>query len=211
MVVCACVCVCVCVCVCACVCVCVCVCVRVRTYACSNEACHTYESVSDSYVISLIHSSRSPQLKESRLRISRVSYMYTSCHAYNVMSYTWMRHATNMNEAWHMDKSCRTHKSRHTCQWIMPHLQMSHVALMDESCHTCEWVMSHLRMSHVVRMNEPCCTDEWVMSHICISRAPQLNVSFHTSRNVKTKNKVLTQHVRTRQVLHVSASGHAHE
>ena len=120
--------------------------------------------------------------------------MYTSYHTWirhvtheYVMSYTWMRHATHMNEAWHMDKSCGTHTSRHTCGRIMPHLQMSHVALMDESCHTCEWVMSHLRMRHVALMNESCCTDEWVMSHICISRAPQLNVSFHTSRNVKTK------------------------
>jgi len=31
----------------------------------------------------------------------------------------------------------------------LPHIWMSHVTHMNESCHTYEWVMSHIWMSHV--------------------------------------------------------------
>ena len=72
-------------------------------------------------------------------------------------------------------------QSRHTYEWVMSHIRMSHVTHtnescfdiwmmhMNESCHTHKWVMSHIRMSHVARMNESCRTYEWVMSHIRMS------------------------------------------
>ena len=46
------------------------------------------------------------------------------------------------------DESC------HMCEWVMSHMQMSHVACANESCSMCEWVMSRVRMSHVTCANE---------------------------------------------------------
>ena len=43
-----------------------------------------------------------------------------------------------------------------TYEWVMSHLWMSHVLLMNESCHTYKWVMSRLWISHVTLMNEAC-------------------------------------------------------
>ena len=82
----------------------------------------------------------------------------------------------------------------------MPHIWVSHVTRMNESCHTMlqdnccnhiyEWVMPHVWMSHVTRMNESCHTMlqdnccnhiyEWVMPHIWVSHVTRMNESCHT-------------------------------
>ena len=49
---------------------------------------------------------------------------------------------------------------------------------MNESCHTYEWVMSHIQTSHVTHMNESCHTYEWVMSHIWMSHVTHMKESF---------------------------------
>ena len=61
---------------------------------------------------------------------------------------------------------------------VMPHIWMSRVTHMNQSCHTYEsvmsrtydWVVSNIWMSYVTYMNEPCHTYEWVMSHTWMSR-----------------------------------------
>ena len=39
-------------------------------------------------------------------------------------------------------------EARHTFEWVMSHIWMSHVTHMKEACHTYEWGMSHRVMSH---------------------------------------------------------------
>ena len=56
-------------------------------------------------------------------------------------------------------------------EWVLPH--------MHESRHTCEWVMSHVWMHHVAYMNEY----KWVMSHMCRGYVTHLNESCHTYMN----------------------------
>jgi len=48
----------------------------------------------------------------------------------------------------------------HTCEWVMSHMWISHVAHVNESCRTCERVMSHMWMSHVAHVKESCHTCE---------------------------------------------------
>ena len=67
----------------------------------------------------------------------------------------WMSHGTP-----------RMHVSRHTYEWVMSHIRMSHGTHMNESCHIYEWVMSHAWMIHVTQMNESCHTYDWVMSYL---------------------------------------------
>jgi len=62
--------------------------------------------------------------------------------------------------------------SCHTYEWVMSHIQMSHVTHMNVSCHL--W----LRL-HVTHMNESCHTYEWVMSHIWMSHVTHMNESCH--------------------------------
>jgi len=38
-------------------------------------------------------------------------------------------------------------ESRHTYEWVMPHIWMSHVTYMNESCRACKSVMSHKKIS----------------------------------------------------------------
>ena len=64
-----------------------------------------------------------------------------------------------------MDESC------HTYQWVMSHIWMSHIWMshvkyMDESCHTYKGVTSHVWMRHVAHMHTSCHTYEWVISHV---------------------------------------------
>ena len=54
----------------------------------------------------------------------------------------------------------------HSCVWV------SHVTHMNESCHTYEWVMSHIWMSPVIVMND--------ISHIWMSHVSHMNESCHT-------------------------------
>ena len=48
--------------------------------------------------------------------------------------------------------------------------------------HTYEWVMSHIWMSHVLHVYESCLTDEWVMSRIWMSHVTHMNNSCHAGR-----------------------------
>jgi len=93
----------------------------------------------------------------------------------------------------------------YTSEWVMSHMQMSHVTHINESRHvykwvmsrmrihsdavaffyaaythlylTSEWVMSHVQMSHVTRVKQPCHTCEWVMTQMRIhSDAVSLSV-----------------------------------
>ena len=63
----------------------------------------------------------------------------------------------------HMNESCRTNER------VMSHMWMSYVAHRNESCRTYECVMSHIWMSYVAHMNELCRTYEWAMSHIYLT------------------------------------------
>ena len=64
----------------------------------------------------------------------------------------------------------RETERKHTYEWVMSHIWMSHVTHMNASRHTYEWVMSHIWMRHVTHMNASCHTYEWVMSHAWTSR-----------------------------------------
>ena len=62
--------------------------------------------------------------------------------------------------------------SRHTYEWVVPQIWMSHVTHTNESPHTykrvtshiSEWVVSQIRTSHVTHLNKPCRTQptQWV-------------------------------------------------
>jgi len=43
-----------------------------------------------------------------------------------------------------------SHTNTEASEWVTPHVWMSHVARMNESCHTYEWVMSHIRMQSLL-------------------------------------------------------------
>ena len=49
-----------------------------------------------------------------------------------------------------------SHTNTEASEWVTPHVWMSHVARMNESCHTYEWVMSHIWRSHGIHMNAIC-------------------------------------------------------
>jgi len=77
---------------------------------------------------------------------------------------------TRMDEAYYMSHDvaymlpvCKTHKhayvTRYTCNLLHEYWYIH----MNESRHTYEWVMSHICMSHVSHMNESCHTCERVM------------------------------------------------
>ena len=83
-----------------------------------------------------------------------------SCAAIFDMSHACPMPHIRMSHVSHVNESC------HTYDWVMSHIWMGHVTHMNESCHTYEWVMAHIWMSHVSHMNESCHTYEWVMSHI---------------------------------------------
>ena len=81
-------------------------------------------------------------------------------------------------------------------EWARPHVWLSHVTCMNESCHTHEWVMSHVWISHATHVSESCPIyrwvmwdinqwvmsnmDEWVMSHAWMSHVTHMNESYHT-------------------------------
>jgi len=97
-----------------------------------------------------------------------------------------------------MPTACRT-------SVMLPHIWMSHVTRMNESCHTFEWVMSiyecvmsHVWMSHVTRMNESRHTYEWVTSHIRMSHVAHIRISHVT-------------HISMSHVTHMNDSRHTNE
>ena len=51
---------------------------------------------------------------------------------------------------------------------------------MNESRHTYEWGMSHIWMSHITYMHEPRHTHEWVRSQIWTNHVPHVHPSCHT-------------------------------
>jgi len=71
-----------------------------------------------------------------------------------------------------------------TCDRVMSHIWMSHVAPTNETCHTCEWVMSHIRKSHV--------------THVC--------KSMRESRHIYGSDMSNTRHV-----THVNGTCHIYE
>jgi len=72
-----------------------------------------------------------------------------------------------------MTRSYVTHtdESRHICEWVTSHVELSHVADVresrhkNESCHTQRWVTAHMWMGHVTSKIELCHGCEWVMSY----------------------------------------------
>jgi len=80
---------------------------------------------------------------------------------------TWLIHLCDVTHS-HLHVTCSwmswtTHtESCHTCDWVMSHIWMSHVAHMSESCHTHERVTIHTREGgYVTHMNESCHTHIW--------------------------------------------------
>jgi len=159
-----------------------------------NELCRTYEWVMShiwmSYVAHRNESCRTYECVMSHIGMSHVAHMNASCLTYEwVMSHIWMSYVAHMNEP------CRTYISHisvsHTCK----HLQYSvclPLCRRYEWGHTYEWVMSHIQMSHVTHishtwacqtqastsnscaegmseatpMNYWCCAYKWVIFHI---------------------------------------------
>jgi len=80
---------------------------------------------------------------------------------------------TCISSTWHIEtmRSCDTRVlvARDTYECVVPHVWMSHVTHMNESCHTYEWVMSHVWMSQDTQINESCHTHGRVMSHVWMS------------------------------------------
>jgi len=69
---------------------------------------------------------------------------------------------------------------RHTYEWVMSHIWMSHVTHMNESCHAYERVMPHIRTSHGICIIESCHTYQQSMAHIWMSHVTHINESCHT-------------------------------
>jgi len=162
---------------------------------------------------------------------SKVNMQREEC----VMSHTWMRHVTNMNESchayvWvmsHLWMRCVTHMndSCHTYGWVMSYIWMSHVTNMEESCHTYEWVVRQKRMSHAAHISESCHTHIWVTSRIGLY-VLMGNESCHTYEWVMshvwmshrmlmneachTYERVLS-HIWTSLVTHMNESCHTYE
>ena len=93
------------------------------------------------------------------------------CHSCWVMSQdifmTRTHQDTAFHDSWHRVMNNITYWSAANIhEWVIPHTQVSHVALMKESCHTCKWVMSHSWRGHVTHVSESCRTHEGVMSHM---------------------------------------------
>jgi len=161
------------------------------------DSCYTHEYMKVSYhiykwVFPHTHVQMSHSLKTLLIRVT---------HEYEWVT-PWMSHATLMNEyshthQWVMSHVQTTHVTLnrwatlsnafdpcHTHEWVMSHVWMSHVTHTNESCHTYEWVMSHAQISHVRRMNESCHTHEWVLSYIWMSHVAHTNQSHHTWKQV---------------------------
>jgi len=98
-----------------------------------TESCHTSE-----WIMSHVWISHDTHMNETRphdchTKRTSISPMIKE----RVMSYTGLRHVTQV------DESC------HTSWCVMSHKLMSHVTQVDASCHTSWCVMSHKLMSHV--------------------------------------------------------------
>ena len=57
-------------------------------------------------------------------------------------------------------------ESYHTCEWVMPHIWMSHITHVNESCHTFECVVSRMIVtSHADRG----CYTTWMSRHTFVT------------------------------------------
>jgi len=85
-------------------------------------------------------------------------------------------------------KSCLSHmnESRHTHDWVISHMWISHVSNMNALCHTYEWVMPHTWMNHLTRhvthMNTTRHAHIWVMSHMWVNHVSHMKSLCHTYR-----------------------------
>jgi len=159
----------------------------------------------------------------SRLWMSNVTHMRTSCHTWEwVMSHIewvinaichrieFMHHVTPMNEWWHVWMSHGTY------EWVMAHISTSYVtyewvmALVSISHATYEWVMTYMNESwqiwlgHVTHIDESCHTYEWFVSHIWINRVTHMNDSCHTY-------ELVMSHIWMSLVTHMNESCHTYE
>ena len=88
-----------------------------------------------------------------------------SCHTHAcvISCHLWMHHVARANQVcrtcesgvphtWERDFRVDPWISHVTYEWVVPHVCMSRVTRMNESCHTYEWVVSHVWMSHVAHM-----------------------------------------------------------
>ena len=117
--------------------------------------------------------------------MSHVTYRNESRHTCHVR--VWVQSMRVLPHGWVMS---------HIYESVMPHVWMSYVTRMNESCHTYEWGMSHVWMSHVTRGNESCHTYEWAMRHIWMSHVTHRNKSRHTYHTHDV-------HVRGQKILHI--------
>jgi hypothetical protein len=119
------------------------VCTRMRAHARERDSMYIHTSI---YPSIYIHSDIYPSI-----------YLYT-CMQIHIWMYAHacMRtHAKEILCVWKQNHSMRRLVFFLSCECSMPHIWMSHVTHMNESCHTYEWVMSH--------MKELCCTYECII------------------------------------------------
>ena len=109
----------------------------------------------------------------------------------------WVMSHVQMSHVSCVNESCLT------CAWVMSRVWMSHVSYVNESCLICEWVKSHMWMSHVSHVSESCLTCKWVMSHMCMCQVSHVNESCLTCKWVMS-------HMWVSHVSHVNASSRMH-
>ena len=156
-----------------------------------NQSRHTHECV-------MLHIWMSPQpnstatpnmrLQQVMLHISRshVTRIYASC-----CTYEWLYHSRTTRPRKHEPATihdAHIEKSWCTCQWVMSHTSVRHVAHMNESCHTHE--MQDNTDTPACTCNKSFLNYQWVMlktihtwtyvnTHAYIERGPALNYRHH--------------------------------
>ena len=104
-----------------------------------------------------------------------------------------------MSHVTHMPESCHTYK-------------VSHVTCMNESCHTYECIIAHAWMSHATHINESCHMYEWVMSHVWMHNSTRVHALTHleplTHGTHKSRGIPFLQRAR---ISHMTESCHTYE
>ena len=68
-----------------------------------------------------------------------------------------------------ISKGAHIDESRHTYEWVLPHVRMSHVTHINELCYTNEWMTWHISaLLH---------THEWVLPHIWMNRVTHISAA----------------------------------
>jgi len=102
----------------------------------------------------------------------RLKIMSFTCRT--VMSHTWMRHITHINESRHTNATCVIRRSR-GFRRIMSHICRTNVGhMVRTSCHAYQRVMSHICIHQ-------CLTYAWVTAHIHILRNMRRACVWHDS------------------------------